>query len=154
MSSHSASTSSTSLGLGPSPASVRRVARRAASERPGSTAFKVSTQDGDPLASDRESAWKTFPVVSTRRIRRRHSFDAVYDAPEPFQILSRCVDVRLPLARYESDISIAYNRKRLEMDVQLRMAAWNLKQRERKLAVLGDALQVRSTILPSSLCIT
>lgn len=50
-----------------------------------------------------------------------------------------------------ADRSGTCDRKRLGMDVQLRMTAWNLRQRELKLIELGDALQVCAPSLASSL---
>ncbi|KAI5481221.1 hypothetical protein MNV49_005656 [Pseudohyphozyma bogoriensis] len=112
-----------SIGLGPPPPSRRTSTRRVASE-----AVSASTNTSPDLGS---GSWEVddsaIPVVERRvhtqtlRGRRRHSFDVVGDAPEPWQNLSR---------------------KRLEMDVNLRMTAWLLKGKEKKLEEMAEALKV------------
>ncbi|GAA5874499.1 hypothetical protein JCM1840_000797 [Sporobolomyces johnsonii] len=76
----------------------------------------ASTSQGNGTRSPTPNGW----VGSARRPLRRHSVNIVEDAPEPVVVLSR---------------------RRLEMDVNLRMTAWGLHQREKQLSDMITALQ-------------
>ncbi|GAA5971841.1 hypothetical protein JCM21900_002974 [Sporobolomyces salmonicolor] len=80
--------------------------------------------EGGALTSQRNRTRSPTPNVwagsGRLPLRRRHSFNIVEDAPEPVVVLSR---------------------RRLEMDVNLRMTAWGLHQREKQLSDMVTALQ-------------
>lgn len=124
---HSATSS---FGLGPPPPSISRkssASRRSISEQHSASSPRsrkagdkeLTVEEDDDEAAGEKNNNFVFPKVG-KLATRRHSFNVVMDAPKPFQILSR---------------------KRLEMDVNLRMAAWMLRQREKKLVEMVEALQ-------------
>lgn len=75
----SAASSVSNLGI-PS-ATTRRIGRRSASERPAA----LDSDEG--LSSTVDSEWTS--VMGDRVKRRRHSFDVLHRAEEPFELLSR-----------------------------------------------------------------
>lgn len=110
-SSSAGESSSGALGLG-LPPSRRKNPKRVASEFVGA---------GNSTGSEgKEGVTKR---VNVRK--RRHSFNILVDAPQPWQNLSR---------------------KRLEMEVNLRMAVWNLEQKEKNLIEMVEALEVSCSL--------
>ncbi|KAK4698466.1 hypothetical protein P7C70_g7810, partial [Phenoliferia sp. Uapishka_3] len=114
-------------------------ARRFGGDRAG--LVQVESDDRQTLEVHEEERG----TASGRGRRRRHSIGTLRERPEPFQWLTRCV--YFPVLSSIAGVKLTYDapllsRKRLEMDVNLRMAVYTLRQRERRLAEMADALTV------------
>lgn len=81
----SAATSMVSVGLGMPPGLLRKLARRSASERVGMSEGYDGIETG--AESEADSARRGDGRGRLKK-RRRHSFNTLADADEPFQLLS------------------------------------------------------------------